>query len=275
MRIDAHQHFFNLQKFDYPWMPPEPSPVRQDLGPDLLARILKRNRFDGSVVVQALQIPGETQWLLELASHHDFILGVVGWADLTDSRLGGTLHGLQRHPKFKGIRHPVQNQLDTKWLLGPEGLRGLRELAARRLPFDLLVRPPHLPLIPRLADAVPDLPLVIDHLGKPRIAEGDFEPWANEMERIGGIPHVCVKLSGMITEAGPGWKAAMLAPYVRHALNVFGPQRLMFGSDWPVCLLAADTWKKVLAAFTQALGAQTMETRSLLLGDTAQRFYRL
>ena len=161
MRIDAHQHFWDLSRFEYAWMPAEPSALRQSFLPDLLESILKRNRFDGSVVVQANTLLDETRWLLDLAEAHEFILAVVGWVDLTDRRLGATLDELQRRPKFKGVRHPVQDEADDNWLLRPAVLAGLAELARRGLPYDLLIRPRHLPLVPGIVGRVPELRMFV------------------------------------------------------------------------------------------------------------------
>lgn len=273
MRIDAHQHFWDLDRFPYPWMPPAPSKLRANYLPEQLARILARNRFDGSIVVQATTVPGEAHWLLELASEHESILGVVAWVDLTSPELGRTLDELQRHPKLCGVRHPAHDEPDANWLVREDVLRGLAELARRGLPYDLLLFPQHLPLVPQIAERIPELRMVIDHIAKPRIAAGQMDGWAQDMERAAAIPQVYAKLSGMITEADhANWKSEELKPFVQHVYGLFGPERLMFGSDWPVCLLAG-TWKEVLAAFTQALGPLSQEARSELLGGTAQRFY--
>jgi L-fuconolactonase len=273
MRIDAHQHFWDISRFQYPWMPPGESPLRRNFLPHQLESILTRNRFDGSVVVQANTIIEETHWLLELASQHEFVRGVVGWVDLTDARLGATLDELQRQSKFKGVRHLVHDEPDVNWLMREDVLRGLSELARRGIPYDLLLRPQHLKQVPRVAERVPDLRMVIDHIAKPPVAAQRMDAWAEDMEAAAKIPQVWCKLSGMITEDDPsGWKGEHLRPYVQHVLTLFGPERLMFGSDWPVCLLAG-TWKEVLAAFTQAIGPQPLETREKLLGGTAARFY--
>ena len=275
MRIDSHQHFWDISRFRYPWMPEGESPLRRNFLPSDLQPILDRNRFDGSIVVQANVVIEETHWLLDLAQQHEFIRGVVGWVDLTDPHLGTTLDELQRHHKFKGVRHLVHDEPDVNWLLRDDVLHGLRELARRGIPYDLLLRPPHLPLVPRLAEQIPDLHMVIDHIAKPLIAQRRMDAWAEDMEAASQIPRVHCKLSGMITEDDPhGWNAEHLRPYVQHVFTLFGPDRLMFGSDWPVCTLAG-TWKEVLAAFTQAIGPQSMDVRDKLLGDTAAKFYRL
>ena len=160
--------------------------------------------MDGCVTVQATTEAGEAEWLLELADSYPFILGIVAWVDLTDPRVGERLDTLQRHPKFKGVRHLVHDEPDDRWLLRPDVLRGLGELAQRGIPFDLLLKPRHLPLVPELAGLVPDLQLVIDHIAKPPIASREMEPWASDLERASKVPHLHVKLSGMITEADPG-----------------------------------------------------------------------
>jgi L-fucono-1,5-lactonase len=275
MRIDAHQHFWDIHLFEYPWMPPGESPLRRNYLPQQLEPILQRNRFEGSVLVQANTILDETRWLLELASKHEFIRGVVGWVDLTGPQVGTALDEFQRHPKFKGIRHLVHDEPDVNWLLRDDVIAGLRELARRGIPYDLLLRPQHLKVVPGVADKVPGLRMVIDHIAKPPIATGRLDGWAEDIATIAKIPNVYCKLSGMITEADPaGWKAEHLRPFVAHVLNVFSPERLMFGSDWPVCTLAGS-WKEVLAAFTQAIGPQTIEVREKLLSGTAKAFYRI
>jgi len=273
MRIDAHQHFWEIGRLTYPWMPSEPSVLRQDFLPDRLAPILARNRFDGTVVVQAHHSLDETRWLLDLAEQTEFIRAVVAWVDLTDPQLGKVLDELQRRPKFKGARHQAHDEPDDHWLLRSDVLAGLSELARRSLPYDLLFYPRHLRLVPLIAERVPGLRMVIDHIAKPLIAEQILEPWAADIEEAAKLPQVYCKLSGMITEADvKSWKPEHLKPYVLHVMRIFAPDRLMFGSDWPVCLLAGS-WKEVLAAFTQSIGPQSIETRERLLGGTAQEFY--
>ena len=275
VRIDAHQHFWDIGQFEYPWMPPGESVLRRNYLPDDLAPILAEHRFDGSVVVQANVVIEETWWLLRLAAESPTILGVVAWADLTSPDLGDILDRCQRHPKFKGIRHIVHDEPELRWLLRADVIQGLRELARRGIPYDLLLRPPHLPLIPELADQVPGLKMVVDHIAKPLIASNVFEPWASDFEAVSKVPGIHCKLSGMITEAShDAWSADDLRPYVQHALRCFGPDRLMFGSDWPVCRLAGS-WKQVLAGFTQACGPLPQVEREKLLGGTAIEFYGL
>ena len=275
MRIDAHQHFWSLEKFTYPWMPEGEGVLRRDYLPADLAPILEEHRFDGSIAVQATTDAGEAGWLLSLTDKNQFLKGVVAWADLTSSNFPGELDKLQRHPRFVGVRHPVHDEEDQRWLLREDVLANLGELARRGIPYDLLLRPMHLALVPLVAERVPDLRMVIDHLAKPFIADHLLDGWAEDLAEAAKLPQVYCKLSGMITEASPQtWKPQDLAPYIRHALDVFSPERCMFGSDWPVCRLAGS-WKQVLASFTQACGPLPQETRDKLLGETASEFYRL
>jgi L-fuconolactonase len=275
MRIDAHQHFWDIERLNYTWLPPGENILRRNYLPEDLRPILEENRFDGCVAVQANTVMEETWWLLELAAANEFVLGVVAWVDLTDAGLPAVLDELQKHPKFKGVRHIVHDEPDPRWLMRQDVVRGLRELAARGIPYDLLLRPVHLPLVPELAESVPGLRMVIDHIAKPLIASGKMEGWAEDLAAAAAVPGLCCKLSGMITEADhANWTAEDLRPYVRHVMKLFEPERLMFGSDWPVCKLAGS-WKRTLAAFTQTIGAQSMAVRESLLGGTAKRFYGL
>jgi L-fuconolactonase len=275
MRIDAHQHFWDLGRLDYSWMPAEPSRLRRNFLPGDLQPLLETHRIDGSVVVQAHQSLEEARWLLTLAEENAFIKGVVAWVDLTDPGVGRTLDDLQRNRYFKGVRHLVHDEPDPEWLLRPDVLRGLGELESRGIPYDLLLRPRHLPMATALAEKLPKLRMVIDHIAKPSIAIGEFDNWAKRMEAVFPIPTIFCKLSGMITEAAwHNWSASDLRPYVSFVWQGFGPERLMYGSDWPVCLVAG-TYKEVFAAFTQAIGPQSMETRERVLGGTAAEFYCL
>lgn len=275
MRIDSHQHFWDLQRFKYPWMPPAPSPIRRTFLPADLRPILERNNFDGCVFVQATAQDEEAEWAIGLAKANPFILGVVAWVDLTSDRVGARLDALKKYPQFKGVRHPVHDEEDDKWLLRPAVIQGLKELEQRSIPYDLLLRPRHLKFIPELASKLPKLPMVIDHIAKPEIQRHTWDPWADDIAACAKIPGMHVKISGMITEADwKSWTPDQLRPYVHHTIKHFGPDRCMFGSDWPVCLLAGE-WKEVLAAFTQAHGPIPADQRAKITGETAMKFYKL
>jgi L-fuconolactonase len=230
-RIDSHQHF------------------TPEYLPSLLFPILKRNRFDGSVVVAIRPSMEETRWLLAQAAEHDFIRAVVGWADLADPRVAEILDEYQRHPKFRGVCYWFTAELP----------KGLGELSRRGLSLDVSAG-----FTPALVEAFPELPIVIDHVGT---ARGTVPP------SVAHHPNLFAKISGLITDAPTKWKAADFQPAVRAALAAFGPERVMYGSDWP-SYLPIGTWKEALAAFTQAIGPQSLETREHLLGGTARRFYR-
>jgi L-fuconolactonase len=275
MRIDAHQHYWDLEKFKYGWMPKPPDPIAKTFLPKDLEPILEHNRFDGSVFVQANTIPQEADWIFNVAERHPSILGVVAWVDLTAKDLGNQLDKMQKNARFCGIRHPVHDEADPKWLIRADVIDGLRELERRNIPFDLLLRPQHFPVVAPIAEKFPNLNLILDHLGKPNIAKRQWDGWAEFLEQWAGMERLTIKVSGMITEADKKeWKASDLTPYVQHILRWYGPDRMMFGSDWPVCL-HAGSWKQTLASFTQALGAQTVEVREKILGDTAARVYGL
>ena len=214
------------------------------------------------MVVTKAETLEDTRWLLLQAAQHEFIRGVVGWADLADPMVGRTLDEYQRDPKFRGVCYSCDGDL-------PEGLA---ELERRGLTLDLH---PNLDAVPRIAERFSGLRMVIDHLGRLSLSPMPFDQWARALEIAAQSPQVFGKLSGLITDApNLQWTAAQCQPYARHALRTLGPQRLMYGSDWP-SYLPLGTWKEALAAFTQAIGAQTMETREQLLGGAAQRFYAL
>jgi L-fuconolactonase len=275
MRIDSHQHFWDLSKLLYPWMPPAPSVLAKNYLPEDLQPILASNQMDGCVTVQAAQVDAEAEWMLANAGRHAFIKGVVAWVDLKSPEVGLRLDSLRKNPKFVGVRHIVQDEPDNDWALQAEVVRGLRELERRDIPYDVLIKPPQLHIVEPLAAKLPRLRMVIDHIAKPYIKDRKMEPWARQMESIARNTKCLVKLSGMITEADHrAWRTPDLTPYVHHVYQAFGPDRCMFGSDWPVCLLAG-TWKQVLAAMTQALGPLKPADRDRVMGETAARFYRL
>ncbi|MCU1233370.1 MAG: amidohydrolase 2, partial [Candidatus Solibacter sp.] len=222
----------------------------------LLFPILKRNRFDGTVVVNSIPPVEENRWLLELAREHEFIRGVVCWADLSNPALPAVLDEYQHHAKFRGV---FADRPDAG---------GLAELARRDLTLDL---PPRFELAQSIAEEFPTLRIAIDHVGRPSLM-ADVHP--EQLEALARHPNIFVKISGLITDAPTQWNAQQFAPWARAALAAFGPERVMYGSDWP-SYLPAGTWKEALAAFTQAIGAQTLETREQLLGAAARRFYRL
>jgi L-fuconolactonase len=273
--VDSHQHFWQVGRFDYPWMSSEVQTLCQDYLPAVLEPLLKRSGVHKTVLVQASNSLDETRWLLSLASQYPFIAGVVGWVDLMSSDVGQQLDEFVRHPIFKGVRHLVESEPDDDWLNQPNVLSGLRALAMNGVSFDLLVHTRHLKYAKRVAEQCPELRLVIDHMAKPPIARGEISEWANEFKKVADCPNVSCKLSGLATEADwKNWELRDLQPFVDQALEYFGSQRLMFGSDWPVCLLAA-TYDQVLDSMQTLLAELNDEERKRIFGGNAMDFYRL
>jgi len=275
--IDAHQHFWQLSRpFDYRWLDaPALAPIRRDYLPADLEPHLRGAGVAKSIFVQTQHDLEENRWVLGLAEQHDFIAGVVGWVDLASEACEEQLLELKRHRKFVGVRHVTQDEPDDDFIVRPDIIRGLRVLEKHGEPFDLLFYVNHLRHVPALARQVPSLPMVIDHLAKPRIRERRMDDWLPQFRAAAAFPNVYCKLSGMITEADWGrWTVEDLKPYVQAALDLFGPPRLMFGSDWPVCELAGS-YGRARDALVEALGPLGEAERGQVFGGTASRFYRL
>ena len=273
--IDSHHHFWDVGMRDYQWMPPGESVLRRNYLPEDLAPALEQGGVDKTVIVQAHQSVEETMWMLDIAENTDFVAGVVGWVDLTADDVGDTLDELQANPWFKGVRHIWHDEPDDDWLARPGPINGLREVAARGLAYDFLVRPQHLKYVPEIMDKVPDLRSVIDHIAKPLIAEKVVEPWLEDLREVANIPGMMCKVSGMVTEADmENWTPDDLAPYVAHVLGMFGYDRLMYGSDWPVCL-QGGSYQQVIDAARKTLSSLTSEESAAVFGGNAARFYRL
>jgi len=273
--VDSHQHFWQVGRFDYPWMTPEVEVLCNDYLPAALEPVLRRNKVGQTILVQASNSGAETRWLLQLADQHPFIAGVVGWVDLESENVGQQLDELASHPKFKGVRHLVESEPADDWLAQDGVIRGLRELSARGLSYDLLVHPRHLKHAKSVVDECPDLQFVIDHMAKPAIARAEIDEWARELRPIASAANVWCKLSGLVTEASwTSWRVEHFIPYVDKALEYFGPERIMFGSDWPVCLLAAS-YEQVLEVFQTLLAGLSEEERDLIFSGNAVHFYRI
>ena len=273
--VDSHQHFWQVGRFDYPWMTPTVEVLCQDYLPPALEPILNRCGVEHTILVQASNSVEETRWLLNLADQDSFIVGVVGWVDLQADDVGRQLDEFTAHPKFKGVRHLVESEPDDDWLVQSSVLSGLKKLASRKISYDLLVHSRHLKYIPPVAETCPDLPLVIDHLAKPPIARNEIKEWSQALEPLARYPNVHCKLSGLVTEADwHSWQLNDLRPYVDSALEFFGPERMMFGSDYPVCLLAAP-YNRVLDSFQELLKDLSEADRERIFSTNATNFYRL
>lgn len=277
--IDAHQHFWDLalsDTFDYRWLSADDKKAIQrtylpeDLRPQIEAAGINRTIF-----VQTQHNLVENDWVLQLAAQHPFIAGVVGWVDLASTDCETQVLALKEQPKFVGVRHITQDEVDDDFIVRPEILRGLRILEKHQVPFDLLFFVKHLRHATTLAEAFPNLPMVIDHLAKPEIASGRMEYWRDDFIAAAEHSNIYCKLSGMVTEADwQHWSVDDLSPYVDLALECFGPARLMFGSDWPVCELAA-TYAEVVAALRELLCSLSTAETEQIFGQTAENFYGL
>ncbi|MGG1516679.1 amidohydrolase family protein [Paenibacillus oryzisoli] len=275
-RIDAHQHYWSIARGDYGWITPALPVLYRDFVPEHLAPHLAAHHLSGSIVVQAAPTLEETDYLLSLADEDDRILGVVGWLDLHDPEHLRHYERFQAHPKFVGFRMMIQEMADARTILEPRFVEALRGYASEDVPVDLLLRCDQLAPLVQLVEMVPGLRGVIDHIAKPRIADGQLEPWLSQMKQLAQHPGLHVKLSGMVTEADHrAWKVEDFTLYIQSVLELFGPQRVMFGSDWPVCLLAAD-YDQVVEVLLNAIPQQWGEAeRALLFGGNAERFYKL
>lgn len=275
MKIDAHQHFWAYVPAEYPWIGPGLDRLARDYLPGDLKPLLEAAGFDSCVAVQARQSVEETRWLLELADRHPLIRGVVGWVDLLQAGVAELLRVFADHPRFVGVRHVVPNEPDREFVLGPEFQRGLRALHDFGLTYDLLIVPGQLPAAATLAGLTPEQPYVLDHLGKPLIKDRSLDPWRTEFEALARHHNVSCKLSGMVTEAAHGsWQREDFHPYLEIALEAFGPARLMIGSDWPVCLLAAD-YADTIGIVIDFIAGLAAAEQAAIMGGTAQRIYGL
>jgi len=275
MHIDAHQHFWIYNRSEYHWIDDSISALRRDFLPEHLKPELEGNGFQGSVAVQARQTMEETRWLLDLAARSQWILGVVGWADLQSPDIHSQVKSLAQNPKLVGIRHVVQSEPDDRFLLRPEFLRGVSALEEFDLAYDILIYPKHLPVAAEFVERFPRQRFVLDHLAKPPIKSGNIDSWAQGIRRLAEFPNLYCKLSGLVTEADwQHWQPEQIVPYLDVAFESFGPDRLMIGSDWPVCLVAAS-YARVLQVVQAYLLGQGSKCRDAVLGGNAQHFWRL
>ncbi len=275
MRIDAHQHFWSYSAAEYPWIGKGMERLARDHLPKDLATLAAAEGIGGTVAVQARQSLEESRWLLELADANPLIRGVVGWVDLRSTHVVDQLRDVAEHPKFVGVRHVVQDEPDPRFLLGESFLHGIGKLTTFGLTYDLLLYPQQLPAAAEFVGRFPEQPFVLDHLAKPRIKAGELDPWRHDLEALAAHDNVLCKLSGLVTEADwQGWKRADFIPYLEVALETFSPERLMFGSDWPVCTLAAG-YADVIGIVRDFLAPLAAAEREAILGGNATRFYSI
>ncbi len=279
MIIDAHHHLWDVNRRDYEWLAPDVlAPLRRPYTVDDLWEVTD-GRVAQTVLVQTVSDLGESAEFLAIAgANGGLIRGVVGWVDLAAADVVDQIDALREGPggaRLVGIRHQVQDEPDPEWLSRPEVLRGLRAVGAAGLAYDLLVLIPHLEVATAVVRRLPEVRFVLDHLAKPGIATGAWEPWATRIAELAAEPNVSAKLSGLVTEARwDDWDAARISPYAKYALEVFGPHRLMYGSDWPVCTLAAS-YEEVWDLAGELVAGLSEAERDAVLGGTAARFYGL
>ena len=276
--IDAHQHFWDLGKseFDYAWMDTEAlTPIRKTYLPADLKKHLDATGVDQSIFVQTQHNVAENRCILQFCAENDFLAGMVGWVELASADCESQLEEFKDNPYFVGIRHVTHDEPDDDWIVRDDVMNGLRVLEKHSMPFDLLFFVKHLKHAQTLGKALPNLPMVIDHLSKPEIKDGRLDNWEANFRAAAQFPNMYCKISGMVTEADwNAWKPADLRPYVEIALEVFGPARCMYGSDWPVCELAG-TYEQVIGAARDVLSELSDSEQEQVFGGTAKNFYGL
>lgn len=275
MKLDAHQHFWEYNFAEYGWIGEEMKAIRQSFLPENLEPLLVQSGMDGCIAVQARQSLTETQWLLQLADRHEFIKGVVGWVDLCSDDVRNQLELFASNPYLRGVRHVVQDEPDLQYVLREDFQRGISLLKEFNLTYDLLVSKEQLPYAVELVKAFPEQRFVLDHLAKPDIKSGILSPWKEALESLAAQPNAYCKLSGIVTEADWGnWTPQDFTSYLNIAIEAFGAERLMFGSDWPVSNLSA-TYSDVYGLITMHIHSLSVSDQQMILGDTCAAFYHI
>jgi len=273
--IDAHQHFWKKELFSSSKLPPELDVLVKDYLPQDLKPLMDQMGVSQTVLVQTYSSFQNTLEFIEIANRNDWIGAVVGWVDLADPEINLTLDSLGKFPKIKGVRHQWEDEPDPAWILRPDIVRGLKQVAKHGYSYDLLAKPPNWKYIPMIAEAVPDLPLVIDHIAKPNIRIRQYKEWNETMALAARFPQIMLKLSGMINEADwHQWKPKDLKPYIDRGIELFGTDRVMFGSDWPVCLLAGS-YDQVFEAVQECLVGFNEADCEKIFYENARKFYRI
>lgn len=274
-RIDSHQHFWRYTAAEYPWMGERHLPIKRDMLPPDMQPLLAAAGIDGTVAVQARQNLRECEFLLALADEYDFVRGVVGWVDLRAEDVAAQLDRFAAHPRFVGLRHIVHDEADDRFMLSSGFLRGLAALQQYDLRYDLLLFPRHIPIAIDVARQFPQQQFVLDHIAKPFIKDGVLQPWADDIRALAALDNVWCKVSGMVTEAAwHGWTQSDFTPYLDIVFDCFGSERLMFGSDWPVCELAGS-YSQVVGIVEDYIGALSADEQAAVMGGNASAFYGL
>ena len=275
MVVDAHHHFWRYNTTDYVWMDDRMEILKADHAPEDLHPLLQKAGVDGTVAVQARQMMEETEYLLDISHRYNWVMGVVGWFDFNSDGLEEQIEQYSGDPSLKGARELIHDMSDPAYAVSKEHVRAVGLLGTYGLTYDLLLRPQHIEPATRLVDRYPEQLFVIDHIAKPNIAQQELSPWRERMTKIGRRPNVYCKLSGMVTEAEWGrWSSSDFEPYIETCLEAFGPERLMIGSDWPVCTLSGS-YAAVMEIVQDFVERLSESERSAILGETCVRFYVL
>ena len=275
MKIDSHQHFWLYEADEYPWIDDDKGALKVDYLPDDLTPLMSESGIDGTVAVQARQNLRETEFLLELADGYDYIRGVVGWVDLRAPDVAAQLERFAQHPRMVGVRHIVHDEADDHFILGGSFLEGMAQLKPYNLTYDLLLFPRHLQVAIDVVRRFPDQAFVLDHISKPFIKDGILEPWKSEIRQLASFDNVWCKVSGMVTEAAwKKWTQENYRPYLDVVFDCFGVDRLMFGSDWPVCTLSGS-YSEVVGIVRTYIEALSDDERTKIMGGNAAAFYGL
>ncbi|MBX9975865.1 amidohydrolase [Cytobacillus firmus] len=274
--IDAHQHFWKLERGDYSWLTGDMGVLYQDFLPQDLNPLLEKHQISGTVLVQAAPTYEETKFLLSLYEQYEWIYGVVGWLDLSSLSFREQLVSILKHPGLAGLRPMLQDIEQNDWILQEQVIENLKWMIRYNLPLDLLINNKHISSILTLMETLPDLMTVINHLAKPKISDKGINNWKEEMNALAQFPNVWCKLSGLMTQADPNqWKIEDFKPYIHHIIEIFGPSRIMFGSDWPVCL-SAGSYDDAVQIINKCLpdSLSTLEKEQIFSGN-AKSFYKL
>ena len=276
MKIDSHQHYWHFNTADYGWMGENMSVIKRDFLPTDLLPELKSIDFDGSVAVQARQSLEETNWLLQLADEHPHIKGVVGWLDLQSEQAEEQIAAFAKHPKAAGVRHVIHDEEDLDFMLRPAFIRGVQLLEKYDLVYDILIFPTHLANTIEFVKQFSDKQIfVVDHIAKPLIKDGIVSPWKEDIVALAKFPNVYCKVSGMVTEADWNtWKPENIRPYLDVIMEAFGPERILIGSDWPVCLVAGK-YSEVMQVVIDYISTFSEKEQALMLGENAAKAYRI
>jgi L-fuconolactonase len=276
MKVDTHQHYWNLSEVEYSWLIPAYGPIYRTFEPDDLAPQLQAAGIDKTVLVQSANSYEDNASMLVHADYHAWIGAVIGWVDLLNpDATNQRLEQYQKHPKFRGIRHLIHEEKNPDWVVQDVVIESLNVLASHNMIFEVVaVFPNHLKHVPTLSEKIPNLKMAIDHLAKPPIKDKQMSPWSDQLKAAAQNPNVYAKVSGLNTAAASNWTAADLKPYIDFAVECFSPKRLMFGSDWPVCVLAGD-YNKVWRETNKALEGYSQADKDAILGNAAAKFYHL